>query len=97
MEKGGYVYIMANCKNGTLYSGVTADLIRRIQEHKNKSNPQSFTAKYNCHNLVYYCFFQRIEYAIEEEKRIKGGSRKAKLKLIEDFNSKWEDLYFKIC
>jgi putative endonuclease len=96
MERGGAVYIMANKRNGTLYAGVTSNLKYRIWEHKNNIYPDSFTSKYKCYILVYYCSFHRIEEAIAEEKRIKGGSRKAKLKLIEDFNPDWRDLWEEI-
>ena len=61
---------------------MTSDLKRRIWEHKNNFYPESFTTKYKCHILVYYQAFDRIEEAIFEEKRIKGGSRNAKLELI---------------
>ena len=96
MLKGGAVYIMANKRNGTLYTGVTADLVRRIYEHKTMHNPESFTAKYGCHMLVYYQGFHSIEEAIAEEKRIKGGNRKNKLKLIETMNPDWNDLWEEI-
>ena len=93
MKKGGYVYILTNKRKSALYVGVTADLKRRIWEHKNKIEPKSFTAKYNCDILVYYNGFHSIEEAINEEKRIKAGSRKRKLELIFDMNPKWIDLY----
>jgi putative endonuclease len=92
MTYGGAVYIMANKRNGTLYTGVTSDLQRRYQEHRANTYPDGFTAKYKCYMLVYYCGFPLIEEAIAEEKRIKGGNRKAKLKLIEDMNPEWRDL-----
>ena len=93
MERGGAVYIMANKRNGTLYTGVTNDLKRRIWEHKANVYANGFTSQYKCHILVYYYSFHRIEEAIEEEKRIKGGNRKSKLKLIEDLNPGWKDLW----
>ena len=96
MIRGGTVYIMASKRNGTLYTGVTANLKRRVYEHKTKYNPESFTAKYNCNMLVYYQGFHRIEEAIAEEKRIKGGNRKNKLKLIEATNPDWKDLWDEI-
>ena len=96
MERGGAVYIMANKRNGTLYTGVTSDLRGRIWKHRTNTFLESFTAKYGCHILVYYQAFGRIEEAIAEEKRIKGGSRKAKLKLIEDMNPDWRDLWEEI-
>lgn len=76
-----------------LYTGVTSDLRNRIYEHINNQYQESFTSKYKCYKLVYYNFFWSIEEAIAEEKRIKGGSRFAKLKLINEFNPNWNDLY----
>ncbi len=96
MERGGCVYIMTNQRNGTLYVGVTSQLIERVQEHKTNIYPQSFTAKYGCNILVYYNTFRSIEEAIAEEKRIKGGSRSKKLKLIEQINPEWNDLWNEI-
>jgi len=96
MKKGGYIYILANKRKSVLYVGVTADLKRRILEHKNKIDPKSFTAKYNCDLLLYFNGFHSIEEAIVEEKRIKAGSRKRKLDLIFEMNLKWIDLYDKI-
>jgi putative endonuclease len=84
---------MTNKRNGTLYVGVTSDLQKRVWEHRTHANPNGFTAKYNCNMLVYYCGFHRIEDAIVEEKRLKGGNRKAKLALIESINPKWIDLW----
>ena len=96
MRRGGAVYIMANQRNGTLYIGVTGDLKKRVWEHRNNIFPHGFTAKYKCHHLVYYRGFDRIEEAIAEEKRIKGGSRAAKLKLIEEQNPQWSDLWTEV-
>ncbi|RAX56797.1 hypothetical protein CCZ01_08420 [Helicobacter monodelphidis] len=90
--KQAYIYIITNKRNGTLYVGVTSDLIRRIYEHKHKLT-QGFSAKYGLDMLVYYEIFDDIESAIIREKQIKAGSRKKKLELINDFNSNWEDLY----
>lgn len=92
MERGGYVYIMTNKHHTTLYTGVTSELQVRINQHKSKEFPNSFTSKYNCDKLVYYCDFPTIEEAIAEEKRIKGGSRQDKIDLINKMNPKWEDL-----
>ena len=83
---------MANKKNGTLYVGVSNDIVRRVYEHKNKFFPDSFTAKYNCHMLVYYEDFQYVNDAIEREKKLKSGSRAQKIKLIESINPEWLDL-----
>jgi putative endonuclease len=85
------IYIMANKPNGTLYVGVTSDLIKRVYEHKNLK--QGFTAKYQCYQLVYFESHDNMLDAITREKQIKSGSRKNKLKLIEKFNPNWIDLY----
>ncbi|MBD5632342.1 MAG: GIY-YIG nuclease family protein [Clostridia bacterium] len=87
-----YVYIMFNFRNGALYTGVTNDLIRRVWEHKSKA-VEGFTKKYDIDKLGYYEIYTNITDAIKREKQIKGGSRKAKLELIETMNPNWEDLY----
>jgi putative endonuclease len=92
MEKGGCVYILANDYNTTLYIGVTSNLSARLEEHKNKVYPGSFTARYNCNKLIYYETFYSIEEAIEREKQLKKKSRAYKNKLIEDRNNSWKDL-----
>jgi len=94
-EKQGYIYILFNKRNGTLYTGVTSNLKKRIYEHKNKL-VDGFTKKYEINKLGYYEIFDNITIAIEREKQIKAGSRKNKLKLIESINPNWEDLYDKI-
>ncbi|MDD3149751.1 MAG: GIY-YIG nuclease family protein [Candidatus Gastranaerophilales bacterium] len=94
-NKQSYIYIMTNKKNGTIYTGVTSNLIRRVHEHKRKIF-KGFTQKYELDKLVYYQIFDNIEDAITREKQIKGGSRKKKLDLINEFNKDWEDLYEKI-
>ena len=93
MFKGGWVYIMTSVSRRVLYTGVTSDIEVRIWEHKNKYYPDSFTAKYNCVILVYYKYFDGIEAAIEEEKRIKKYKRYKKERLIESVNPEWKDLY----
>jgi putative endonuclease len=93
MGKGGYVYIVTNMTHAVLYIGVTSDLIGRIWDHKNKTYPKSFTAKYNCNKLVYYVSYLYIEEAIAMEKLLKGGSRDNKIRLITEMNPKWIDLY----
>ena len=93
MEKGGAVYILTNKYNKVLYTGVTSNLKNRIFEHKEKKYKNSFTSKYNTHKLVYCAGFHTIEEAIVEVKRIKGGSRKNKIELIETINPKWNDLF----
>lgn len=87
-----YVYILASRQNGTLYIGVTSDLIRRTYEHKNNLIP-GFTAKYSIHTLVYYESHRDIESAIRREKQMKKWNRKWKLNLIEAGNPDWNDLY----
>jgi putative endonuclease len=76
-----------------LYVGVSSELTSRVWQHKNKVYPGSFTSKYNCDKLVYYCFYSRIEEAIANEKAIKGGNRKDKINLINSINPQWIDLY----
>ena len=96
MQKGGWIYIMTNKPKGTLYTGVTSRLVERVYEHRTNLYEHSFTKKYNCKMLVYYLFFNTIENAIAEEKRIKAGNRNAKLKLIENINPQWNDLWEEI-
>jgi putative endonuclease len=90
---GGYVYIMTNNHHTTLYVGVTSNLAARVSEHREKHYPKSFTSRYNLTKIIYYRFLDSIEAAIEEEKRIKAGSRMAKIKLVESMNPRWADLY----
>ena len=90
-----YVYIMTNKPNGTLYIGVTNNLVRRVWEHKNKV-VEGFTSKYNLDKLVYYEIFEDELGAITREKQIKAGSRKKKIDLIEKINPFWRDLYLEI-
>lgn len=85
------IYMMANKRNGTLYTGVTSNLIQRDWQHKNKTMG-GFTKKYNCTILAYYESYETMEQAILREKQIKGGSRKKKLALIEKMNPDWTDL-----
>ncbi len=92
MNKRPAVYIMTNKRNGTLYTGVTSDLIKRVYEHKNGLTP-GFTQQYGCKFLVYYEAIEDMRSAIAREKQIKGGSRKKKIALIESFNPEWHDLY----
>ena len=91
----GYTYIMASGKNGTLYTGVTSDLIKRVYEHRNNL-VEGFTSKYKVHRLVYWEMTDDIVVAIKREKQIKGWHRKWKLELIESMNPSWQDLYDKI-
>jgi putative endonuclease len=89
------VYIVASKCNGTLYIGVTSDLVKRIWEHKNNM-VEGFTKHYNVHRLVWYELHESMESAITREKRIKNWKRKWKLELIESRNPKWQDLYRRI-
>jgi len=93
--KQGYIYILFNKRNGTLYVGVTSNLIKRVYEHKNKL-ADGFTKRYNVDKLGYYEIASTIEGAIIREKQIKGGSRNKKLALIEGVNPNWNDLYNEI-
>ncbi|SFA51356.1 putative endonuclease [Pedobacter suwonensis] len=93
MERGGTVYIITNFTHTTFYTGVTSDITSRIIEHKEKAHPKSFSAKYNLDKLVYFCSYDSIDEAIAEENRIKSGSRKRKIKLIESINPGWTDLW----
>ncbi len=92
MQKCGYIYILFNKRNGTLYTGVTSNLVQRIYQHKNKVI-DGFSKKYNLDKLGYYEAFDDIESAIVREKQIKAGSRLNKIKLIESINPDWKDLY----
>ena|SRR6185437_5063222 len=96
MNKQFYVYIMANCHNTVLYTGITNDIIKRTYEHRNKLIPSSFTTKYNVTKLVYYEIFDDAYSAISREKQIKGKNRKKKNELVAAFNNEWLDLYEKI-
>ena len=93
MKKGGCTYIMTNKNRTTLYIGVTSDLYIRVDEHKTKKHPNSFTAKYNLDKLVWFTSFTSIEEAISHEKFLKGKSRQFKIDLIEAFNPEWKDLW----
>ena len=90
-----YIYILANKRNGTLYIGVTSNLVKRAYEHKNNII-DGFTKKYNIHKLVYYEISDDIESAIRREKQLKKWNRKWKMNLIEKNNPEWKDLYFEL-
>jgi putative endonuclease len=90
--KQSYVYILASRKNGTLYVGVTSDLIKRIYEHK-QNIINGFTKKYSVHTLVYYEIHDDVREAITREKQIKKWNRSWNLRLIEEKNPEWRDLY----
>lgn len=87
-----FVYILASSKNGTIYVGVTNDLIRRVYEHKNDL-VKGFTKKYKVHTLVYFEPSESIVAAIAREKQLKAWKRKWKIQLIENTNLNWQDLY----
>ena len=89
------VYILASKPRGTLYTGVTSDLIKRVWEHKNKF-VSGFTKKYNTYILVYYEIHESIDSAILREKQIKKWHRSWKIRLIEEMNPEWYDLYSNI-
>lgn len=91
--KPGFVYIITNKNNTTLYVGVTSLLCRRVLEHRQKKYKKSFSARYNLCKLVYWESFQEIGEAIGREKQLKGGSRQKKLDLINALNPSWDDLY----
>ena len=87
-----YVYIMASKRNGTLYIGVTNDLIRRVYEHKNNL-VEGFTNKFRVHKLVYWEQSENVDSALQREKQLKKWNRQWKLALIEEHNANWQDLY----
>jgi putative endonuclease len=87
-----YVYIMASKRNGTLYTGVTSDLIKRVWQHKS-AEIRGFTSKYKVNQLVYYEIHGDIMEAIKREKNIQAWKRAWKLRLIEEHNPNWNDLY----
>jgi putative endonuclease len=90
-----FVYILASRKNGTLYTGVTNDLLKRVYEHKNNL-VEGFTKKYSIHTLVYYEMYRDVYSAILREKRIKKWNRQWKINLIEESNPHWDDLYYNL-
>jgi putative endonuclease len=91
-DRSYWVYILASKIGGTLYIGVTNDLVRRVYEHKSKF-VQGFTKKYAVDRLVYFEQFSDIESAIRREKRLKKWNRAWKIRLIEEANPNWDDLY----
>ena len=86
-----YVYIMTNHQHTTLYTGVTNNLYRRVDQHKSRKGSK-FTSKYHLTKLVYYEMFDYVHEALAREKQIKGGSRQRKIDLVNDINPDWEDL-----
>lgn len=92
VSKNSFVYIITNKKHGTLYIGVTADLLTRISQHKTKII-KGFSSKYNLDKLVYFEHFEDIREAIYREKKLKHFTRQQKINLIEAQNQQWRDLY----
>ncbi len=92
MKETFYVYILASQRRGTLYIGVTTDLTKRVYEHKN-GLVDGFTNKYGVHRLVYYEIARDAEIALSRERQMKKWNRVWKLKLIEEHNPEWADLY----
>jgi putative endonuclease len=95
MDKQYFVYILASKRNGTLYTGVTSDLIKRVYEHK-EGFVDGFTKKYAVKNLVFYEIYQNVNDAIHREKCIKKWRRQWKINLIQSINPDWQDLYEQI-
>lgn len=95
MKRQPTVYILANNQNGTLYIGVTSDLVKRVWEHKNDLI-EGFTRKYGVHQLVYYEMHTDMLTAITREKQLKKWNRAWKLELIEEKNPQWKDLWGEI-
>jgi putative endonuclease len=91
-DKGGFVYIMASQRNGTLYIGVTSDLPGRVWQHR-EGTADGFAKKYGCKMLVWFEEFGEIESAIQREKQMKSWKRLWKLRVIEEGNADWNDLY----
>ena len=96
MERGGFVYIMASRRNGTIYLGVTSDLVRRVWLHR-EGQVEGFTKRYGCKMLVWSERHDTIEAAIVREKQMKEWKRAWKLRVIEELNPGWDDLYETIC
>ncbi len=92
MDRSFYVYVMANKRNGTIYIGVTNDLVRRAYEHR-EGLVKGFTSRYSLKTLVYYECFDSVPSAIQRETSLKKWPRKWKLQLIETRNPRWHDLY----
>jgi len=95
MAKLPCVYILASRRNGTLYVGVTSDLVKRVWEHRNDA-ADGFTKQYGVHDLVWYERHETMESAIAREKALKEWKRQWKLRLIEEANPGWRDLYAEI-
>ena len=92
MSKQPCVYILASQRNGTLYIGVTSDLVKRGWQHRNEL-AEGFTQRYGVHHLVYFEMHEDMREAIVREKQLKKWNRAWKLRLIEEFNPDWHDLW----
>jgi putative endonuclease len=92
MDKEPCVYLLASRRNGTLYTGVTSNLVKRVWEHK-QDVVEGFTKRYGVHRLVWYELHPDMESAIAREKRVKEWKRRWKLELIESLNPDWRDLF----
>ena len=96
MSTRGYVYILTNKPNGTLYVGVTSDPVHRIRRHK-EGRGSAFAAKYNLTRLVHIEEHETMQAALRREKRLKRWRRAWKLSLIRDNNATWDDRYEEVC
>ncbi len=92
MSRAPCVYMMANRRNGTVYTGVTSNLAQRVYQHREGLTP-GFTTRYGCKLLVFYEPYERMDDAIAREKQIKAGSRARKIALIQAMNPEWRNLY----
>lgn len=92
-ERTYYVYILASKKKGTLYIGITNNILRRVLEHKEKIL-KGFTAEHNIDKLVYFEKYDNVNFAIKREKNLKEWHRKWKIRLIEESNKEWKDLFY---
>ena len=95
MKEQFFVYILASRRRGTLYVGVTSDLIKRAYEHRS-GLIDGFSKRYGVHRLVYYEIAENAEAALTRERQIKKWNRVWKIKLIEEHNPEWEDLYYRL-
>jgi putative endonuclease len=95
VDKAYYLYFLASSRNGTLYVGVTSDLVRRVHEHKTGA-VDGFTKDYDVHHLVYFEVFDDPTTAIQREKTVKGWPRQWKINKIEEKNPTWRDLFEEI-
>ena len=95
MSKQPCAYLLANKRNGTLYIGVTTNLIKRVYEHRTNA-VEGFTKRHNAHKLVWYEVHEIMESAIQREKQLKKWHRRSKIRLIEQHNPQWKDLWLEL-